>query len=403
MAATELDWDVEFKLDDPPQTIHFTIEREMLLGRTPNGQAETPSVDLTNYNGVELGVSRKHGMLTNDGTAVSYYDLGGGNGSILNGRLLAPNETVKLATGDVLYLGHMKGQVTLRARARKTSILAVREQIAFNSAAPQGKGQRILVVEDDQGVSEMYRMALERTGYTVQTAREMVTAIRALNHVTPSAILLDLMLPGIRGLELCRYVRRDTECPSIPIVVISALNDKDSVRGAMDAGADVFMTKPVDWKELTRVIGTLIQRNEAGNPNLQTKRLSGTARLDFIPAETRKDTVVIFVDNYREPLTAIVQPQITLGRQAISPASKSHVDLEPYQAFDKGVSRVHATIRRVGTSIEIEDNGSANGTYVNGYSLPASQPHALKNGDEIRLGGLQMHVYFLSETEISGR
>ncbi len=402
-ASAELDWDVDFKIEDPPQVVHFTVEHELLLGRTPNGQAEMPSVDLTDYNGVELGVSRKHGIVTNDGTSLSYQDLGAGNGSVLNGDVLTPNEPVRISTGDILYLGHMKGEISLRARPRKTSILAMREELSFAGVPTKGTGQRILVVEDDQNLSEMFRVALERGGYVVQSARELVTAIRALNHLTPSAIMLDLMLPGIRGLELCRYVRRDTQLPSIPIIVVSALNDKESVRGAMEAGADVFIAKPVDWKELTRVISTLVYSSEAANPSMKTKRLTGTARLDFIPAETRKDTIVLFIDNFREPLTAVVQPQLTLGRQLTGQSAKAHVDLESYQAFDKGVSRVHATIRRVGANVEVEDNNSANGTFVNGYSLMPNQPHPLKNGDEIRLGGLRMHVYFLSETEISER
>jgi DNA-binding response OmpR family regulator len=401
MAAPQIDWDVELKLEDPPQTIQFIVEQDTLLGRTPSGQAEVPSVDLTNYNGIDRGVSRRHGMFHNDGNTLTYRDLGGGNGSVLNGAHLTPHEPARISSGDILYLGHFKAQINIRAHTRKTTILASRPDLNIVGTAVPGKGQRVLVVEDDQGLAEMYRLALERSGYTVQAAREMVTAIRALNHQTPSVILLDLMLPGIRGLELCRYVRRDTECPSIPIVVISALRDKESVKGAMDAGADVFMGKPVDWKELTRVVSTLVQGVEVSNPLLQTKRLSGTARLDTIPAEARRDTVVVFIDNYREPLTLIIQPQLTMGRQNPGANAKTHVDLEPYEAFDKGVSRVHLTLRRAADHYEVEDMGSANGTFVNGVSIAPGQPQSLKNGDEVRLGTLRLRMYFLSETEIT--
>jgi len=403
MPLQQTDWDVEFKVEDPPQSISFIVEGEMLLGRTPNGQDALPSIDLTPFNAVEWGVSRRHGVLTNDGTALSYYDLNSENGSVLNDKPLSGREPVRVTSGDTLYLGHLRGTILLRAHPRKTTILAVKENLQIGNASAHGRGQRVLVVEDDQGLAEMYRLALERSGFMVQNAREMVTAIRALNHQMPSAILLDLMLPGIRGLELARYVRRDTESPNVPIIVVSALRDKETVNSAMQAGADVFMGKPVDWKELTHVIGTLVAKSEGGGVSSQTKKLGGTARLEAIPTEMRHDTLVAFIDSFREPLTLMVQPTITLGRQNPGALARSHVDLESYEAYGKGVSRVHATIRRSGELFEVEDLGSANGTFINGTPLTPNHPSTLKNGDELRLGNMRLRLYFLSETEIPRR
>ncbi len=401
-----LDWDVELKVDEPPQAVSLLIEQELLLGRTPNGKAEMPSVDFSPYNGVELGVSRRHGLLTNVGDGVTFTDLGGDNGSSLNGLHLTPHKAERLKTGDVLLLGQFKAEVSLKSHQRKTSILAARPDLNFNGAQVRGRNQRILVVEDDASVAEMYRIALERGGFSVQIAREMVSAIRMLNHFTPNAIVLDVMLPGIRGIELARYVRRDTECPDIPIVVTTALSTPDAIKNAMDSGVDVFMAKPLDWRELTRVVGTLVQKIETTNPMLQTKKLAGTASLNYIPAATRQDTIVMFLDTYREPVTKIVEKQITLGRQnpSASPSSGAdHMNLDDFGALDKGVSRMHLSIRRIGKQFEIEDLSSANGTYVNGYSIPPHQAHPLKNGDEVRLGDLRIHVYFLSETEVAER
>src|SRR5579864_3632522 len=221
MPTPTLDWDVELKFEDPPQSAHVIVERQVLLGRTPNSAAEMPSFDLSPYNAIDRGVSRRHGLLVNDGTSLSYADLGGENGTVVNGRHLTAQETVQLKDGDVLFLGHLKLTVGLTSRSRKTAIAAMRPNLTLSSAAIAGKGQRILIVEDETGLAQMYRIGLERNGYTVQTVREMVSAIRTLNRITPSAIILDLMLPGINGLELCRYVRRDTECPTIPIAIVS--------------------------------------------------------------------------------------------------------------------------------------------------------------------------------------
>jgi DNA-binding response OmpR family regulator len=398
-----LDWEVEAKIGDSEQSLRVTVDQQLLLGRTPNGSAEMPSLDLSNYKASDLGVSRRHGLFIANSDGLSYQDMGSENGSFINGKRLASQEVVKLSSGDVLHLAHLKLVVTFKSRVRKTSIVAIRPNLKLSSVTTIGTGQRIMVVEDETGLAEMYRIGLERNGYSVQLMREVVSAIRALNRYTPSAIVLDLMLPGIRGIELCRYVRRDTECPDIPIIVVSALRDEIVTKEIMDAGADLFMTKPLDWRELVRVISSLIQNNEVINPAMHTKKLSGTAKLDHIPATGRTDTLVIFIDGHREPLTATAQPLVALGRQNASSNgnSSNQIDLEPYGAFEKGVSRNHSVIRRAGVGFEIEDLGSANGTFLNGFSLMPHAPHIIKNGDELRLGELRMHIYFLAETEIA--
>jgi len=131
---------------------------------------------------------------------------------------------------------------------------------------------------------------------------------------------------------------------------------------------------------------------------MQTKQLRGTASLDYIAAQPRKDTVIIFVEGYRDPIGTVIQPQVTLGRQ-VGTNQRSHVDLEPYGAFDKGVSRVHARIRRNGDRFYAEDMESSNGTFVNGTGLNKGESKLIKNGDELRLGELRMHVYMLADTD----
>ena len=401
MANVSLDWEVEAKIGDSEQSLRVTVDQQLLLGRTPNGAAEFPSLDLSSYKAIERGVSRRHGMFLATSEGLSYQDLGSENGSTVNGTRLAAQEVMKLNSGDELFLGHLKLTLTIKSRVRKTSIIASRPNLKLSSVTTVGTGQRIMVVEDETGLAEMYRIGLERNGYSVQLMREVVSAIRALNRYTPSAIVLDLMLPGIRGIELCRYVRRDTECPDIPIIIVSALRDELATKEIMDAGADVFMSKPLDWRELVRVISSLIQSNELVNPEMHTKKLSGTARLDHLPPAGRSDTLVIFIDGHREPLTASAQPQVAFGRQNVTSSGSAQIDLEPYGAFEKGVSRHHSVIRRSGLGFEIEDLGSANGTFVNGFSLTPHTPRIIKNGDELRLGELRMHVYFLAETEIA--
>src|SRR5258708_32336262 len=105
--------------------------------------------------------------------------------------------------------------------------------------------------------------------------------MRALNQVTPSLILLDIMLPGVHGLELCRYIRRDVDAPTVPIIVVSALSDAETVKVAIDTGVDVYMGKPINVGELALVGASVEHKQQFANPSLQTERLPGVAALDY--------------------------------------------------------------------------------------------------------------------------
>jgi len=401
MNPSGLDWDVELKIGDAVSGVHITIDGDLLLGRTPSGTAEIPSFDLTPYQAAELGVSRRHGVMSSDGEALYYKDLDTDNGSVLNGHKLNPQQPVRLTSDDVLYLGHMKITVSFKGKPHPTAIAATRPGITIHRNLVNGKGQRILVVEDDAGMSDLYRLRLERSGFNVQVVRDVVSAIRALNRATPNAIILDLMLPGVRGLELSGYVRRDPDCPTIPIIVTSALKTPEMIKEALSSGVDVYVTKPFDWRELIRVVSSVVTGAESEQPGLQTKKLAGTAKLDQITTQNRPDTLVIFVEGYQSPFSVAVHNQATMGRYSGAPKA-DHVELEPYGAVDHGVSRLHAVIRQTSPGVfEVEDLDSANGTFINGVSLAPHQPRPLKNGSELRLGELRMRVYSLSETHES--
>lgn len=393
------DWTVEFNFAHSSETVRLYIKNELLLGRIEPTQAIFGGLDLTPYQGTELGVSRRHAMIQWQGSHLALVDLGSDNGTVVNGTRLQPNAPQRIADGDTIYLGHLKLTLHMNTDYGLSTIKGKRVELNLLTPPVKGKGQRVLIVEDDVQISKLYQTVIENEGYTVQVCRDVVSAIRILNHNTPSLIVLDIRLPGVHGLELCRYVRRDTECPTIPIVVSSALADEDSVQQAMAAGADIFLAKPLNIKELVRVVAALIEKSELENPALHTKKLSGTASLDFVAAASRNDTVIIFVDGQREPIGTVVEKEIALGRGNPGAAPRSYLDLGAYGAFDKGVSRLHAKLKRQDKSFIIEDLDSANGTFVNGHSLATQEPYPLKNGDELRLGDLRMHIYLLAETE----
>ena len=395
------DWTLEITFANGPGKRRVRVEHELILGYSDPTQLVFTGLDLQPFGGIESGVSRQHAVIKWQGNFLVISDLDSEHGTLLNQVRLRPGVAYQLNDGDSLLLGQLKMTLRFNPAPLKSSIRAKRIDFSLETAPAQARGQRILVVEDDAAINQLYRIALEAAGFTVQICRDVVSAIRILNHQTPSLILLDLKLPNVHGIELCRYVRRDTECPTIPIVVASAFADAESVNNAMQAGADAFLSKPIAIKELVRVLTAVIYRHELEHPGASTKRLKGTSSLDFVATATRNDTLVIFVDEQREPIGVVVDGPITLGRGHPGAQSRMYVDLGNYGAFDKGVSRNHARIKRQGRAFLIEDLGSSNGTFVNGHSLGPNEACPIRNGDEVRLGDLRMHIYSLSDPEPS--
>ncbi len=393
------DWTLEIAIADSADKLHVRIENELVIGYSDPSQLVFRGLDLKPFRGVELGVSRQHAAVKWQGSFLVVSDLNSEHGTMLNEVRLRPGVAYQINDGDTLTLGQLKMALRFNPQPIKSSIRARRIDFSLETAPAQGRGQRILVVEDDAAINQLYRIALEAAGFTVQICRDVVSAIRILNQQTPSLILLDLKLPNVHGLELCRYVRRDTECPTIPIVIASAFSDAESVNNAMQAGADIFLAKPIAIKELVRVLTAVIYRHEMEHPEASTKRLRGASSLDFVATATRNDTIVIFVDDQREPIGVVVDGPITLGRGHPGAPNRMYVDLGDFGAFDKGVSRNHARIKRQGHAFMIEDLSSSNGTFVNGRSLGMGEASPIHNGDEVRLGDLRMHIYSLADPE----
>ena len=118
-------------------------------------------------------------------------------------------------------------------------------------------GTRILAVEDDERIRSAVKLALEDEGWTVDEAESGEEAIEKFNRTTPDVVLIDIMLPGIDGFELCRTLRRTSD---VPVVMVTARNDTHDVVAGLEAGADDYLTKPFAPKELSARIRALLRR-----------------------------------------------------------------------------------------------------------------------------------------------
>ena len=118
-------------------------------------------------------------------------------------------------------------------------------------------GTRILSVEDDERIRSAVKLALEDEGWTVDEAGSGEEAIELFHRSAPDVVLIDIMLPGIDGFELCRNLRRHSD---VPIVMVTARNDTHDVVAGLEAGADDYLTKPFAPKELSARIRALLRR-----------------------------------------------------------------------------------------------------------------------------------------------
>lgn len=118
---------------------------------------------------------------------------------------------------------------------------------------------KILVVDDDPAISEMLTIVLESEGFTPVAVTDGALAISAAQSEQPDLILLDLMLPGMNGLDICRAIRSESD---VPIVMLTAKTDTVDVVLGLESGADDYITKPFKPKELVARIRARLRRNE---------------------------------------------------------------------------------------------------------------------------------------------
>jgi two-component system alkaline phosphatase synthesis response regulator PhoP len=118
-------------------------------------------------------------------------------------------------------------------------------------------GKRVLVVDDDVKTVELVKLYLNRDGYRVLTAYDGIEALRLARESHPELIVLDIMLPGMDGLEVCRTLRDESD---VPIIMLTAkTTDQDKLAG-LDLGADDYVTKPFSPRELAARVRTVLRR-----------------------------------------------------------------------------------------------------------------------------------------------
>jgi two-component system alkaline phosphatase synthesis response regulator PhoP len=140
--------------------------------------------------------------------------------------------------------------------------------------------KRVLVVDDDVKTVELVKLYLSRDGYSVMTANDGTEALRLSRQSHPDLIVLDLMLPGTDGLEVCRSIRSESD---VPIIMLTArTTDEDKLTG-LNLGADDYVSKPFSPRELAARVRTVLRRLPGERGPAEIKR--GELVLNFLKQE----------------------------------------------------------------------------------------------------------------------
>jgi DNA-binding response OmpR family regulator len=206
---------------------------------------------------------------------------------------------------------------------------------------------RILVVDDDATVAEVVGRYLERDGYAVETVGDGRTALdRALAAPPPDLVILDLMLPGLDGLEVCRRLRA---LAPVPIVVLTARGQESDRIAGLDLGADDYVAKPFSTKELVARVRAVLRRARgplAAAPTAPEVLVDGDLEVDVPARQARRAGAVVALTAREFELLAFLarHPRQAFSREQI---------LEQVWGYRYGdTSTVTVHVRRLREKIE---------------------------------------------------
>jgi DNA-binding response OmpR family regulator len=144
----------------------------------------------------------------------------------------------------------------------------------------------ILIVEDDRDIAELIRHYLVRAGHTVDVAASGTDVMPRVRTRLPDLVVLDLMLPGVHGLEVCRSLRSHTSTADLPIIMVTARAEEADRVAGLELGADDYLTKPFSPKELVARVAALLRRASRANAPV-------SGRLEYGPIALNRDQHVV--------------------------------------------------------------------------------------------------------------
>ncbi|HNF93897.1 MAG TPA: response regulator [Anaerolineales bacterium] len=117
----------------------------------------------------------------------------------------------------------------------------------------------VMIIEDEADAAELFSEMMRINGFRVIKMFSSAPAIPIISQEKPDIILLDVMMPDISGLEVLRYIRREPELASIPVIILSAKSMPGDIKTGLEAGASMYLTKPVGFQDLKNAVEKVLQ------------------------------------------------------------------------------------------------------------------------------------------------
>lgn len=224
-------------------------------------------------------------------------------------------------------------------------------------------GARILLVEDDPALAELVTWHLEREGFTVERTPDGEEALLLARENPPDLVLLDWMIEGLSGIEVCRRLRRIADTANVPIIMLTARGEEeDRVRG-LETGADDYVTKPFSPRELVARVGAVLRRVR---PALAGERLAyADIEMDTVSHKVKRGGIAISLGptEFRLLRHFLEHPGRVFSRERLLDSVWGRdSDIEP-RTVDVHIRRLRKAINLPGTADIIRTVRSA------GYSL----------------------------------
>ena len=209
----------------------------------------------------------------------------------------------------------------------------------------QDDAARVLVVDDDAALAEMVQIVLQREGYVTYWCDNGADALDSCTGFNPDLILLDLMLPGRNGIEVCRDIRRTS---GVPIIMLTARSETADVVSGLESGADDYVSKPFKTKELVaRVRARLRQPNDLATPGVIA--LGGLV-IDIAAHRVTRDGAEIMLTPLEfDILVALARrPNVVLSRDTLLE------EVWGYQRSSADTRLVNVHVQRLRSKIELD-------------------------------------------------
>ncbi len=179
--------------------------------------------------------------------------------------------------------------------------------------------RRVLVVDDDPTIADSVAVRLRAEGFEVQMASDGPAAVTAFRNGRPDLVVLDVMLPGFDGLEVCRRIQADRP---VPVLMLTARAEETDMLVGLGVGADDYLTKPFSLRELVARVHALLRRTDRAaelNGSAPTVVILGEVQLDLDERRVRRGNEEVHLTRTEFDLLAYLaaRPRVAVGREAL--------------------------------------------------------------------------------------